>query len=144
MTALMQKGIDWEDAVQEAERARAGRMLRFGLLLAHRLFGIQLPERIAGEIQADRVTKKAARKCEASLLRPADAPAPYGERIIALRLEEGIGAKIRYLFRTLTCLSQSDLMAVRLPPRLSFFYYLIRPVRLLRDVVRARRSRPAR
>jgi hypothetical protein len=141
VAALMQKGIDWDDVAEEAERARADRMLRLGLLLAQSLFAIDLPDSITEPIRADRVSVELAQRYLARLGNPADAPDPYGERVFALRLQEGGLEKARYALRTLTCLSQSDLTAISLPDSLSFLYYVVRPFRLLLDVVRARRNR---
>lgn len=131
--------LDWERTECEAGRIGGRRMLGLGLVLAHRLLGAAVPERVLRAAGADaRVRWIAAQTCawysqglavDWEPIRRADERA---RRRIELGLTERLVDRARYrLYQSQARIAPNakDRRFIRLPAPLSFLYYLLKPIR---------------
>jgi SAM-dependent methyltransferase len=120
--------IDWDRLAADARAVRTQRSVALGLALATRLAGAPVPASVMRTIGAHSVRPLAA-DIEAGLFQwPPSAERPlkrYSLRFRARSLEE----RVRYvLFLRLPTERDRDFLT--LPGRLSFLYFLVRPVRI--------------
>jgi hypothetical protein len=123
--------LDWEYLLGQARAQGAHRMLLVGLLLAHDLLGSQLPSDVWGMIKADETGRSLAGNSIHHFTQPngGELPAFYIPRY-QTNVRERLRDKVRYaLFMSEP--SVKDWSALRLPASLAFFYYLMRPIRLV-------------
>jgi hypothetical protein len=127
-----QTKIDWQKLMERAHQANAGRLFLLGLALTQHLFDTNLPATVVDAIARDARVSQLVKEIERRLC---DGP--------ELR-ELGFGTVLRFnmLGRTdwrsrvrycrfLLAPSDSDMEAMHLSKPLQFFYYVIRPFRLL-------------
>lgn len=142
-----QPETDWQLAIELADRQGATRTLHLGLLLAYDLLRAPLPRNILDSVWQDGVARGLAAQVTQWLPEAAEAhsgpQARYPLTRLHLGLREGWAQKAAFLLRAAFVPSHEDWAAVRLSPRLSFLYYLVRPLRLLSKHARRtlRRSR---
>lgn len=113
-----------------------------GLLLARQILDLPLPEEILASIDADYPVKNLVREARKRLSEN-EMPAPglvEKTRFQIWSRERG-GDKARYCALRLLTPSYED-CSPELPPSLSFLYYGVRPLRLLRDGLKRPASRP--
>lgn len=124
--------LDWKHITNQARRAGLSRALALGMLLAHRVCCAPLPEEILRRFEADTTASELAQSIEESLFdRPGQLPVgrvPYNVRLL------GLQDRLRLLlspnfFRP----NERDRNFVRLPRHLHALYFLVRPLRILRD-----------
>ena len=132
--------LDWGRVAAEAEELGATHSLALGLSLAVSAAGAPVPEAAMAAVGSARVTSLAIGMEEALFHDPpqsAGAVARYSMRFRAATAQE----KLRYLL-FLRHPTEKDLAFLRLPKRLSFLYFLVRPLRVLsehsRPVIRRR------
>lgn len=124
------QGFDWETALAAANELRCGRLVRLAILLANGLLDAPIPPTVLSGAKRDR----GARAMAGTVSRWLFATEPASARARAryrMRMVEGFWPGARYAWRLATAPTTEDLQAVHLPPRLSFLYRLIRPIRLL-------------
>lgn len=130
-------GLDWEAAIKRAERARCRRMLWLGLALASELLGAPLPARVKESIEADGVVGRLRRQTEEWLREETGVPRTgLAKAKYALRGGERLRDRLpmwRYFRGRAFRPTEKDRAWVRLPAPLGFLYWLLRPLRLLRD-----------
>lgn len=126
------RGMDWQRVMKLAERLGCERMLFLGLYLAQTLAGASIPAHIQPRIQADSLVKSLARQVFKKLFQQSPHH-PMAELLFHLQLRERQRDRIRDCLHFAFNPSAVDWALLPLPPCLSFFYYLLRPVRLLRD-----------
>ncbi|HVF66763.1 MAG TPA: nucleotidyltransferase family protein [Pyrinomonadaceae bacterium] len=124
--------LDWPAVFGRANAARVERMLMLGLTLARGLAGAELREdvwsRVGEDGAARRLASDAARRMfDGAEYRPAGLLRSVG---FNLRARARARERLRY-FRFILTPTDGDLASLRLPARLSFVYYLLRPFRLL-------------
>lgn len=126
------RGLDWNLAIREAKRQGLIRAVALGVLLANRVIGAAVPERILKGFESDSVSLALAKYFEKSVLEAPGVPPP--SRIPYYFKLLGFRDRVRLLL-TLELLrpNERDFEAVNLPKRLRFFYMLMRPMRLFRD-----------
>jgi hypothetical protein len=125
-------GLDWPAVFGRASAARVERMLLVGLTLARGLAGTRLPEDVLPKVEKDgaaaRLASEAARRMfDGAEYRPAGFLRNVG---FNLRARGRARERLRY-FRFILTPTGGDLASIRLPARLGFVYYLLRPFRLL-------------
>jgi hypothetical protein len=148
-------GMKWEQVMTGAESLGALRMTLLALELARKMCGTRLPDRVADPIQADRRVEALARSVCDSILSGSAAPRRDSERrLFHVRMYERLSDRIRYCrytadipagadrellplrarlcirLATLLTPNERDWQFLPLPPSLSFFYVLLRPIRL--------------
>jgi hypothetical protein len=127
--------MDWERLGQLAERQGARRALYLGLLLAQDLLGLPLPPGVVQAVGDDGIVRGLAAGVKHKLSQKAQAPGGAAPRFplagLHLALRVRWSQKVAHLLRVALVPSHEDWALVRLSPRFSFLYYLIRPLRLL-------------
>lgn len=135
---------DWTAALATAVESGpiAERTLLVSLALVERLLGTALPAAARERIARDPVTREIAAETAADLDRMSDEwplwrPRGFRSDALFLRMAQTPGRKARYFLRfcvyRVAAPDAKDRAATALPARLSFLYYLLRPVRLLRE-----------
>ena len=129
--------LDWSLLLRRAETLRAERMLRVGLLLATHLLDAQLPAFVRRQIGQDAAAANLAEQAlhRMSHGRTSEELTPDDARF-HLKMREHLRDRLPY-YRQLSRLAveptPKDRDWVELRPSLHFAYYLIRPIRLLRN-----------
>ncbi len=140
--------LDWQRLASEARSLGFQRTLLLGLSLATDWLGAPLPEGIAQKIQADPALPPLTSQIQTSLFQEnhASTHPAESERLrffrLHLKMRERFRDKVAYCLRVVLIPSQEDWEFIALPPRLSFLYYGLRPVRLLGKYVRKALARP--
>lgn len=124
--------LGWESVVGLARAARAERMLLIGLQLARALLGTQLPAMIQDKIAADARAGELAEEVASRMAVDEDREPTLTEKTrFRLRAREHWQDKIRYGVLKLFTPTYKDCTA-NLPSSLTFAYYGVRVLRLLR------------
>jgi Uncharacterised nucleotidyltransferase len=124
--------IDWKHVAAQARRLGLWRALALGVLLAHRICHARVPPAILQQFQADRVALELVGSLEAGLF---DSPGHFPQGRVPYNVKLlGFEDRLR-LFLSLDFLrpNDRDLNFIRLPRPLHAFYFLVRPIRILRD-----------
>ncbi|NMG20017.1 nucleotidyltransferase domain-containing protein [Brasilonema bromeliae] len=126
--------INWERICERAAKLRMTRILLLGLLLAHELLEVELPKSILQQIQASPLLKSLSSQIYTQLFCTTEY---YLENwkvrssFFHLKMIEHPWDKIRYCYEHLLVPTVADRVILPLPNFLSFFYYLVRPIRLI-------------
>jgi hypothetical protein len=130
--------LDWAKVNQLASQARAKNLLLLGLALAADLLHAPIPDTYKAVASEPRIAQ-AVQKVKDWLESP-DAPPDLAIQQFHLLLREDLRDRVAYLpyaanhfLRTKLKPNERDRAFVKLPKRLEFLYYVVRPVRLLRD-----------
>ena len=125
--------LDWGSVLIRAQDSHTERMLLLGLRLASGLLGAALPESMREAIHADPTAATLSESVAGKLFAGAEfEPSGFAASVrFNLSARRRLREKIRYFSFILTP-TDGDLAALSIPPGLSFVYYLLRPVRLLR------------
>jgi hypothetical protein len=134
--------LDWERVIDLGRRAGALRMLHTGLVLARQIFDVPLPEKILASIAADGAVKDLVREARLRLAET-ETPAPglLEKTLFRTRSRERVRDKLRYCALRLLTPTYKD-CSPELPSSLSFLYYGLRPLRLLRDGLKRPANKP--
>ena len=123
--------VDWAHLLKRAEETDTERMLLLGLCLARDFAGAQLRHEVARRIASDAVLNSLA-KIIADRLFAAEVSVPYVQTMRdQIRLRRQWRSRARYLSFAVTP-NEEDLDLKSVPTFLSFVYYGLRPLRLLR------------
>lgn len=129
--------LDWGRVLAQAGRLGCKRMLFLGLFLANDLLEADLPEEVWSKIQADPVVKPLATQMYECLF--SEEGGSYGGtewHIYHLRIKERWRDRLLYFLHwgcNRVAPDAEDQTVLPLSPFLSFFYYLLRPIRLVRE-----------
>ncbi|HEX2202697.1 MAG TPA: nucleotidyltransferase family protein, partial [Longimicrobium sp.] len=125
--------LDLAAALVRAADLHARRALLLALALAHRLVGLELPDAVAREIEADGVVAELAKEAEARMFdaREEDDGDTAANLRYNLRVQDGAAARAAYAYRWLALPSPEDWAWRRLPDALFPLYRALRPARLL-------------
>jgi hypothetical protein len=120
----------WKEVISEAKRVGLWRTLVLGVLLAHRVTGIIVPQAVLRRFESEAIPCCLARHIQENLFDAPDGP-PMGRAAYSIQLL-GLHDRVRLrLSQKVWRPNERDRAAVHLPPSLDFLYYLVRPVRLL-------------
>ena len=125
--------LDWARVITLGRDAGVLRMLHLGLSLARDIFDLSLPEEVIASFAADQRVKQLAGEARGRLTEN-DKPLPglIEKTSFRVRSREHTRDKLRYCtLRALTPTYRD--CSTELPASLSFLYYGLRPLRLLRD-----------
>lgn len=141
--------VDWRAIREHARRIGSARALRLGLHVAHRWLGTPIPDALADGVASDDKLQAMGDYVEAQWLfadhRPTDDTVAARARFF-LRTRErwrDRWAYYRHLLWIAVTPTEKDRAMVALPPALSALYYLLRPIRLLRDGLRSALDQPS-
>ncbi|MGH2413564.1 MAG: nucleotidyltransferase family protein, partial [Microcystaceae cyanobacterium] len=133
------QGLDWDWILEQSRILGVERLLWLGLLLTHELLGTTFPENVLQKMQADRTAQVLAWQVRERLF---DSPLTDVEKhFFLVQVRERLLDKALYLRHLILTPSGKEWALLPLPQFLFFFYYLLRPVKLLFDVCRLRVSR---
>lgn len=130
--------LDWKQIMTLTQQRGEQRLLRLGLLLAYHLLDAPLPVVILKQIQSDPVAQLLFWKVRQQMFLPTLLTVGEVERtIFYIKTRERFTDQIRTLVGLLQhsgwmIPTANDREAISLPACLSFFYYLIRPIRVIR------------
>jgi len=133
---------DWIAIHEEAQHLGCARTLRLGLRVAHRWIGTPIPSALRGAVENDGVLTEMIDYIEEHWLfadhRPKDDPISVRAPYLSKTRErwQDRWAYYKHLIRIAVTPTEKDRAFVSLPPSLSFLYYGVRPVRVLRDWMR--------
>ena len=124
--------LNWTSLLKRAETADNERMFLLGLFLAEKLLDAPLPQQVRARCRADeRLNSLASNVIEHLFNGTTHVPATSREIFnYNIRVRKTLGARARYLLHMFRP-TDGDLSTRRLPPSLSFAYYVLRPFRLL-------------
>ncbi len=132
--------LDWEWILADAGRMGRERVVLLGLALAQTLFDAELPAEVLRDIKVDRRVQSLAARIRENL-RCGTLPEGASFHLYALSIwhhRQDWTAYLRSIARSLPIRlgklarpSDVDRRSLRLPKRLSFLYYLVRPVRAI-------------
>jgi hypothetical protein len=128
------ENIDWPRLMNRARKAKAERMFLLGPALAARLLGTRLPDAVTKAIANDRQIAAIGDEIYERLF---DGTEQQPHRLGTIfhynyRIRSDWRSRMRYC-RHILAPTDSDLQSVRLSKPLHFVYYLLRPLRLLRN-----------
>lgn len=127
--------LDWEMIARQAKEAGTRRMLLVSLLLANELLGAELPEQITQAITKERLVRPLASKIKRELFRNVRDARGVSRVLKPAKALDGLPDKIKFHLRLALTPTPEDWTFIRLPERFRFFYYLTRPVRLVKKYV---------
>ena len=124
--------LDWKLVERVAKRAGLWRAVGLGVLLAHRVVGFDLPDKVLRTFASIQACAVLAEDFDACLFEEPgvipDRRFPYDFQLLGPR------DRVRYLFSMKPLQpNELDMSVIRLPKRLHALYYAVRPYRLLRD-----------
>ncbi|PSB01653.1 nucleotidyltransferase domain-containing protein [Merismopedia glauca] len=129
--------IDWEQLLKTATQLGSRRMVFLGLILAQELMGTVLPELVLKAIEKDKKGKLLAIEIENRLFLGIDQSLGQVDTSrYYLKMRERWRDRLWYIYHLVKYSggltpSQRDRDLISLPPGLSFFYYFLRPLRVL-------------
>jgi Uncharacterised nucleotidyltransferase len=135
--------LNWDQLMHQADTLKVRRMLLLGIFLAHQIFDLPLPPRVIAQIDADPQIQVLAMPIFDRLLHPdfeatkiagwkkfTSQIATIDQLSEKLRFVQGMLSRtVRYSFR----LNQKDISFWQFSSPFPFVYYLLRPIRLLKD-----------
>lgn len=122
------QGIDWEQVMKQSRILGTERVLWLGLLLADKLMGTTLPNKVWQRMQADTVARELSLQVWEQLSNePLEGLAQY---IFIFKARERLLDKFRYFLGVTMTPTEKEWEFLQLPKFLSFLYYPLRPIRL--------------
>ena len=124
--------INWSEVMREAKRTGLWRALALGVLLAHRVADVRVPDRVLQRMTADRTAVALAHYIDEHLFTAPGStpggPVPYHFQLLGMSDRLAMIVSLDFLKP-----NERDRAAIQLPDSLRFLYYLVRPYRILRD-----------
>ncbi|WGV27042.1 nucleotidyltransferase domain-containing protein [Halotia branconii] len=127
--------VNWDKIWERTTKLRMRRMLLLGLALAHELLNAELPETIIDKIAANSVVQSLAFQiCRQFYFPTTDSfqSSQLKSALFHLKLIEHPQDKFWYCYEHLIVPTVGDKNFIQLPQFLSFLYYFIRPLRLIK------------
>jgi hypothetical protein len=126
--------VDWERALDAAEKLQSTRLLLLGLDLAHEMLAAPLPQSVLEKINEDSNVFWLAKRVRESYEGVSDVSANVMSRTaFRIRSRDALAQGVFHMLRLATVPTERDLAMVRLPGVLAPLYVLLRPWRLLRE-----------
>lgn len=132
------QGMNWERVMEKATTLRCKRLIFLGLFLAVSLLDTTIPEEIWRQVQSDSVVRSLATEVSEQLF--SDTIKPVGEvekTIFHMRVREHMQDRVRSFLALMTHSgwtnpTEKDYDFLELPTSISFLYYFLRPVRVVK------------
>jgi hypothetical protein len=136
--AHLPRGINWEEIARRARRSGAERALYVALLLANTLAEVKLPPEIAAGIHSDLSAQALAWQAGERLfvIEPNHSLREVYRHTFYLRTRERWVDRARILIFSTARVPHplaKDWYLFKVPASMSFLYYLLRPIRLMRE-----------
>ncbi len=125
------KDINWKQAWQLAEKLHCKNIVLLGLLLAHQLFDITLPQNLQNKASANVRVKQTGEELLSRLFgnnRNSRKQARFTHNHLYIR--DNIFDQARHLIRLFVLPTKADWQILQLPNRLTWLYYFLRPLRI--------------
>lgn len=143
--------LDWDRVLTQAKQLHSQRMLLLGVGLGRELLGVRVPETVLAAIQSDGASAILPSVDRASRTAGGDHALPalmqqvcsylfglqpgqsrqFSPTLFRLRVRDRISDQMQYFVWRLFVPNVRDRQLIVLPKPLTFFYYLLRPLRLL-------------
>lgn len=125
--------LHWDTVRQKAQAWGCDRMVNLGLLLASNLLQVKLPDTVTQEIQQDKEAIALASKIETMIFSDLSLEEySYLTRsTLLLQYRERLQDKLRTFAHIAFTPTYREWEMIQLPKSLSYFYYIVRPYRLL-------------
>jgi Uncharacterised nucleotidyltransferase len=133
--------MGWEQVMAQARALGGERVVLVGLFLAHDLLEAPLPKSVQQKIWADPAVRAIGERICERLFRNADSPPDLYSYVLHLRMRERWVDRIRFCAGVALTQTVGDWQMLKLPDSLSPFYYVLRPIRLTRKLIRRSRLR---
>jgi Uncharacterised nucleotidyltransferase len=129
------KDLDWTAVCAQARFSGTERMMWLGLYLANCFFDAPLPDELKSQVLSDETIASLAREVAVAVFSGTEPMLPTLRQSFGfnMRLRQTWRLRMRYC-RFLFKPTDGDVGSVNLPGSLTFAYYFMRPVRLLREV----------
>lgn len=121
--------LDWEYVLATCKTLYGQKILLFGLYLADHIFGLELPDTVARQVRQPESFDKLVAQIEANLFSVDSATPAVDQILMQYLLRERWIDRFNYLWSK-TSPNRNEQNLLPLPSRLSFLYYVVRPVRL--------------
>ncbi len=135
-------GLDWEKVHQKAKIWGCDRIVNIGLLLAHNLLNLELPEHILLKINQDKVAQRLVKEVVNRIFTKEFMG--VDEHIFVVKSRERLQDKIYCLSYFIFAPTAKEWNYIALPKSISFLYYLIRPYRLVKEYLTSAATRKSK
>jgi len=125
------KDMNWDKIINKAKIMGIERILFISLFLVKDLLGTEIPERMVSILDSDKNLKKISMHVEKTLFIPED-KTTFKNAFSRIKLRENIGYGIRDCILLIITPTPFELKTINLSKSLSFLYYIIRPIFLLK------------
>jgi Uncharacterised nucleotidyltransferase len=127
--------LNWRSCIRCAETSNCELVLKHSLLLAQQILGLDLPPEMASYCEAAKVSALIA--TASSFLFCEDEDLSYGQTMrFHLVFARNWRDRAAMIFERIFVPAESDWQQLRLPRPLHFLYYMIRPIRFMRERIR--------
>jgi hypothetical protein len=132
--------IDWEKLTQQASAVGCERILLLNCILIRELLSVHLPTVIVQRLECDPTLQPLVALIKSFLFSSPGEPEPFGRGeglLVFIKMRERLRHQLIHLIYVMnrsgwSTPSVRDRKAFQLPSGLSFLYYFLRPIRLLR------------
>jgi Uncharacterised nucleotidyltransferase len=133
--------LNWTELIEQSTIKGGQRMLFLGLSLAHNLLGTSLPEEVWQKIKTEKEVDLLAKQCEQELFSESNHSFQDGSATrFHLSTRERLSDKIRYFLSIAIAPTTCDWLMLPLIKFPTFIYYLLRPIRLIKQQVSQKNS----
>lgn len=123
--------LDWAYLFQQADQFGCTRIVLLGLMVCHKLLGVSLPDIATRRLGRDRSIEVLVRQVLHQFATHSIGFAwPLEVPLFHLKSRERLNDRVKYCLYV-AAPSVKDWEFIKLPDSLSFFYYILRPIRLL-------------
>ena len=124
--------LDWDQVFKRAKRLHSQRMLLLGVELARQLLGTRIPETVLAAIQRERILPALMQQvCSYLFGSQPGRSRQISPTLFRLYVRDRLADQVQYFVFRLFVPNVRDRRLIVLPKPLTFFYYLLRPLRLL-------------
>jgi hypothetical protein len=129
-----QSEMDWDGCIRLAEATGCGLLLKHALLLCERVLRIELPEMVKHHCRQDETAIGLSNAAEKFLCLQGEVRPDYFRTLrYHLAFAKTWRERLRLIFVRVFSPAEPDWQHIKLPRPLFGFYYLIRPLRFLRE-----------
>ncbi len=123
--------LDWNWVFTQAKQLHSQRMLLLGVGLAWQLLEVSLPETVQAAIQNEKTLPALMQQVCSYLFGSQPGESRFIPTLFRLWVRDRLSERVQYFVWRLFVPNVRDRRLIVLPKPLSFFYYLLRPLRLL-------------
>ena len=129
---------DWEEAVSATRKRGTLRVVLVGLNMAKELMGTSLPGKVENCISSDPMIRRLTAEASKAVYAYPEHPIESSRWAFWVKSMATMGRRMRLVTHQMLVPSRIELNSVTLPDGLYFLYYIIRPIRLIRDYFKCR------